>query len=192
MKLCASQIAALAIVTTLAVSGCGGSDEPEDEKLPSDVTQALLERLDSISDRVAAGVSGACDDIYDESVGDIGPIDDAMASVPNDVAPEIRSALEESIDRLKQLVDDECAEISAREQQEQESVPEEEPAPLETTPDETTTEETDTETSPETTPDTDTEQPEQPQNPGRGPDGTGPPGQNDGGGVEVPSDGDDE
>jgi hypothetical protein len=178
----------LAAVAAVAVTGCGGDDEPQGEKLPPEVTQALLKQLDSISDRVAAGVSGACDDIYseDSGVGNIGPIDEALASIPSDVDPEIRSALEQSVERLTQLVDQECEEIRSAESDQQDTTTDE------TTPTETVTTETETvptettdttTTPPETTPTTPTT-PSAPPN-GNGPDGNGPPGQ-DRGGAEAP------
>ena len=183
----------LATVVALAVAGCGDDEEPRGKRLPPQVTQTLLQQLESIGDRVSAGVAGACDDIYssDPEVGNIGPIDAALSSIPSDVDPEIRSALEQSIERLTQLVDQECSEIRASEQERQEPVEEEQPpetveTETETVPSETT--ETTT-TPPETTPTTPPE--ETPENPldGRGPDGTGPPGLG-GGGVEAPDDGD--
>lgn len=176
----------LVAVAALAVAGCGGDDEPEGEKLPPDITQTLLRQLDSISDRVAAGVAGACDDIYSDDVGNIGPIDDALNSIPSDVDPEIRSALEQSIERLTQLVDQECDEIRSAEQDQQNTVTDE-ATPTETVTTETETvptETTDTTTTPpETTPTTPTT-PSTPPN-GNGPDGNGPPGQ-DRGGAEAP------
>ena len=187
----ASQIAvAVAAGLALAVAGCGESEEPKGEKLPPAVTQELLQQLESVGDRVAAGVAGACDDIYASAAddGNIEPIDAALASVPASVDPEIRSALKQSVERLKQLVDEECAQIGAAEQDEQGTVTEEETTPAETettetetVPTETETTETETETVP-TTP----EAPPEGEPPGRGPDGTGPPGQ--GGGLEAPED----
>lgn len=181
----------LATVATLTVAGCGDDEEPRGEKLPPQVTQSLTQQLESIGDRVAAGVAGACDDIYssDAEVGNIEPIDAALSSIPSDVDPEIRSALEQSIERLTQLVDQECSEIRSSEQEQQEPIEEEEPpetVETETVPAETT--ETTT-TPPETTPTTPSE--EAPVTPpdGRGPDGTGPPGL-ERGGVEAPDDGD--
>ena len=184
---------AVAAALAVAVAGCGDSEEPKGEKLPPAVTQELLQQLESVGDRVAAGVSGACDDIYASAAegGNVEPIDAALSSVPQTVDPEIRSALEQSIDRLKQLVDEECAAIGSAEQEEPE-VTEEETTPTETettetetVPTETETTETDTETAP-TTP----EPPPDDGTPGlgRGPDGTGPPGL--GGGAEAPDGGD--
>lgn len=182
-------LCALAASAALALAGCGGDDEPQGEKLPPDISQTLLKQLDSVGDRVAAGVSGACDDIYSEDpdTGNIGPIDDALASIPSDVDPEIRSALEQSIERLTQLVDQECDQIRADEQ----GIDTE----TETTPTETVTTETETvpadttettTTPPETTPTTPTD-PATPPN-GVGPDGGGPPGQ-ERGGAQAPEGG---
>jgi hypothetical protein len=176
----------LAAVAALAAVGCGGGDEPQGEKLPPEIAQTLLQQLDSVSDRVAAGVSGACDDIYssDSGVGNIGPIDEALASIPSDVDPEIRSALEQSIERLTQLVDEECADIRSSEQDRQDTTTDE-TTPTETVTTETETvptETTETTTTPETTP----RAPVTPPN-GNGPDGAGPPGQ-DRGGAEAPGD----
>ena len=184
-------ICLLAATATVALAGCGGDDEPQGEKLPPGITQTLLQQLDSVGDRVAAGVSGACDDIYsdDPDTGNIGPIDDALASIPSDVDPEIRSALEQSVERLTQLVDQECDQIRADEQgidTETETTPTETvPTETETVPTETT--ETTT-TPPETTP-TPPTTPETPPN-GVGPDGEGPPGQERGGAEAPDGDGD--
>ncbi len=181
-----SQLTCLvAAVAALAVAGCGGDDEPQGEKLPPAITQTLLQQLESVGDRVAAGVSGACDDIYSDDVGNIGPIDDALSSIPSDVDPEIRSALEQSFERLTQLIDQECDEIRSAEQGQQDTTDETTPTETVTTETETVpTETTETTTSPpETTPTTPTT-PSTPPN-GGGPDGNGPPGQ-DRGGAEAP------
>ena len=147
----------------------------------------MLQQLESVGDRVAAGVSGACDDIYseDSSVGNIGPIDEALNSIPPDVDPEIRAALEQSIERLTQLVDQECDEIRSAESGQQDTTDETTPTETVTTETETVpTETTETTTTPpETTPTTPTT-PSTPPN-GNGPDGGGPPGQ-DRGGAAAP------
>ena len=180
----------LAMAAALAAAGCGDDEEPRGKRLPPRVTQTLLQQLESIGDRVSAGVAGACDDIYssDPEVGNVGPIDTALSSIPSDVDPEIRSALEQSIERLTQLVDQECAEIRASEQEGQDPTTEEEapPATIEAVPETTpteTTETTDTAPPPETTP-VDPDDPTSPPD-GRGPDGTGPPGL-ERGGAEAP------
>jgi hypothetical protein len=181
----------LAAVAALAVAGCGDDDEPRGEQLPPEVTRTLMQQLESVGDRVAAGVSGACDDIYssDPDVGNIAPIDDALRSIPSDVDPEIRSALEQSIERLTQLVDQECSAIRSDEQEQEDPTTEEEPPPetveteTETAPPDTT----ETTTTPTETTPTDPDTPSTP--PGGGPDGTGPPGL-DRGGAEAPDEGD--
>lgn len=179
----------LAATAALGAAGCGNDDEPQGAKLPPDVSQTLLKQLDSVGDRVAAGVSGACDDIYASEAdgGNIEPIDAALSSIPSDVDPEIRSALEQSIERLTQLVDRECEQIRSDEQAQQDTTTEE-PPPTDTVP--TDTETTPTETT-ETTPPPETT-PTQPTTPqtspnGVGPDGNGPPGQ-ERGGAEAPGD----
>lgn len=191
MTVCLPHLACLlAASAALAVAGCGDDQQPEGEKLPPEVTQTLTQQLESVGDRVAAGVAGACDDIYASEAdgGNLEPIDAALGSIPPDVDPEIRSALEQSIERLTQLVDQECAQIRSSERDEQDPIVEEEPPPetveteTETVPTETT--ET-TEAPPETTPvDPDTPSP---QPDGRGPEGAGPPGL-ERGGAEAPDD----
>jgi len=182
----------LAAALAVAIAGCGGDDEPQGEKLPPDITQTLMQQLESVGDRVAAGVSGACDDIYsdDPDTGNLGPIDDALASIPSDVDPEIRSALEQSIERLTQLVDQECDQIRADEQGLEDTTTDE--IETDTVPTETETVPTDTTettpTTPETTPTTPTS-PDTPPN-GLGPDGEGPPGQERGGAEAPDGDGD--
>jgi hypothetical protein len=176
----------LAAAVALAVAGCGGDDEPQGEKLPPETTQTLLTHLESIGDRVDTGLAGACDDIYsgDSDVGDIGPIDAELAAIPSDVDPEIRSALEQSIERLTQLVDQECEEIRAAESDQPDTTDETTPIETVTTETETVPAETTetTTTPPETSPTT----PTTPTTPNRrGPDGNGPPGQ-DRGGAEAP------
>jgi hypothetical protein len=182
--------AVAAAVLALLAAGCGGSDEPEGAKLPQSVADTLRQQLDSISGRVANGSSGACDDIYlsGPEGGNVEPIDAALRSIPSDVDPEIRSALDESVQRLQQLVDEECDGIRAAERREQETVPDETtetetiPTETETVPTETETVPTDTETAPVAPPDTGEREPN-----GNGPDGNGPPGQE--GGAEAPGGG---
>jgi hypothetical protein len=181
----------LAAAVALAIAGCGDANEPEGEKLPTAIAQELLRQIESVGDRVAADSAGACDDIYAsaDDDGNVEPIDAQLAAIPSDVDPQIRSALEQSVERLKQLVDEECADIRAAEQEEQGTVTDEAPTETETV--ETETAPTETETVPtetETAPTTPAEPPAE-ESPGRGPDGTGPPGL-DRGGAEAP-DGDD-
>jgi hypothetical protein len=182
-----------AAIAAIAVAGCGSDEEPQGEKLPPEITQTLLQQLDSVDDRVAAGVAGACDDIYsdDPDVGNVEPIDAALASIPSDVDPEIRSALEQSIERQTQLVDEQCADIRSSEQERQDTVTDE-TTPAETVTTDTETVPTDTTETTPTTPETTPTTPIAPTTPpnGGGPDGAGPPGQ-DRGGAEAPDEGGD-
>jgi hypothetical protein len=180
----------LAALAALAVAGCGDDEQPRGEKLPPEVTQTLQQQLESIGDRVAAGVAGACDDIYasESEGGNIEPIDAALSSIPSDVDPEIRFALEQSVERLTQLVDQECAAIRSAEQEQQDPLTEEEPPPETAETETVPAEETETTTTPPETTPTDPELPATPPE-GRGPDGTGPPGL-ERGGAEAPDEGD--
>jgi hypothetical protein len=180
--------ASLAIVATaFAIAGCGGSEDPEGEKLPAGAADELRSQLKSISERVAFRDGGACDDIFKPAPdGNLDTIDATMASIPARVDPDVRAALEQSIDRLKQLIDTECEEIADEDererQQQEESAPEEEPTtptptpeePVETTP-------TPTETGPQPTP----EDEQDGETPPAGTDGGGSPDLG-GGGVDAP------
>lgn len=190
--------AVAASVAALAIAGCGGTGEPE-RLLPAGTAATVRSEVILIGERVGDGSVGACDDIFDGvDGGNFQDIDTALSDVPEGVDPEIRAALEQSIDRLRRLVEDACDDIAAQEEQEI--------APEETTTEETETTPTETETiETETAPTTDEplppadEQPERPQGRGdggdkgngRGPTGDGPPGQDgdpDSGGVEAPDD----
>jgi hypothetical protein len=182
---------AVAVALAAVAVGCGS--DSEGERLPPGISEMLVVELEEVRGRVANGSPGACDDIYETGGGNIDPLDDALADIPESVDPEIRAALEGSFDRLKELVDSECDEIRAEGLREE--LDPTEPEETETAPET----ETDTETEPppeteppDTTTDTTPEPP--PTNPGgqtpegNGPDGDGPPGQDEGG-AEAPSDG---
>ena len=111
---------------------------------------------------------GACNDIESDSFRSISQ---TVAGLPSDVDPDVRDALEASLDRLRQLTEEGCTDV--------------EPAETDTTPEETIPEETVTETVPEETtpPETDTPPQETPPDDG----GTTTPGQ---GGGAVPPAGD--
>lgn len=174
----------------MAVGGCGNADESDGEKLPTATADQLSAQLVSISERVASRNAGACGDIFEpDPVGNIEAIDTTMAGIPGRVDRDIRTALEQSIDRLKQLIDTECEGIVAEDErerrQEEEAVPEE-PTTPEPTIEEPVTTEPPTTTEPEAEPKPEKEKDEE-EPPGQGPDGEGPPGQG-GGGVEAPTD----
>ena len=140
-----------ALVLALA-AGCGGDEEGE--PIPRGEAQDLITVLDLIENNVD---SGACGGARAKIRNDLPPIVDRL---PADVDAEVRSALEESIDRLGQLVEDECGrDEEPTDTQETETQPTEtetQPTETETTPTETTPTEEEpppTETQPtETTP----------------------------------------
>ena len=176
----------LAIAAIATVAGCGGDDE-EAAQIPSPTATALNAELDNVQARLDQGSAGACSDILG---GPRGPNKDQVQSLI-DSMPEsdTRSALQDSFDRLWELVEQDCEDKAQEEESQQEPEPEPEPEQ----PTETQTE-TETETTP---PDTDTTiTPTSPEeaplpNDGDGDSGGGVPGDgngNGGGGV-GPGDG---
>jgi hypothetical protein len=157
----------------VAIAGCGGDEEGE--PIPAQTAQALQAELDGVQARIDNGSAGACNDILE---GERGPnlerVQQLLDGLPDDVDPDVRSALEDSFNRLWELVQEDCDEKAQEEESQQE---EPEPAP-EPTP-------TETETAPEPTP-TETEEepvPTDPEEVPLPPDGDG----DNGGGV--PGDG---
>jgi hypothetical protein len=131
-----------ALGACLAIAACGG-DEEEGSPLPSAQVQLLEGRLTETENRLGDGSLGACEDILNDTRPEVTRI---LESLPNDVDPEVRSALQDSFERLWGIVDQECQDR----EQEAPAAPEPEPEP---TPTETQTEtvpppETDTETTP--------------------------------------------
>jgi hypothetical protein len=111
----------------LAAAGCGG-DEEEGAPLPADQVQLLEGRLTETENRLADGSVGACEDILNDTQPEVQRI---LDSLPDDVDPDVRSALADSFSRLWEIVDDECGQ---REPDEPAPAPEPEPAPTETEP----------------------------------------------------------
>jgi hypothetical protein len=158
------------------LAGCGSDDDPKGKGIPADAVAAIEQRLDEVQRRFDDATQndnpGACEDIESDSFAEI---DRRVTGLPSDVDPDVRDALESSLERLRQLTQEGCADV--------------EPAQTDTTPEETIPQETVTETVPEETtppPEPETE-PQQTAPQGRGPDGQGPPGQG-GGGAVPPSD----
>ena len=161
----------------LAIAGCGGDDEGE--PIPAQTAQALEAELDGVQARIDNGSAGACNDILE---GDNDPnlerVQQLLDSLPDDVDPDVRSALEDSFDRLWELVQQDCDD-KAQEESERRQEPEPEPEP---TP-------TETEEEPETPPETDTAPvPTDPEQTPLPPEGDGDndgalPGEGNGGGV---------
>jgi hypothetical protein len=166
----------------LAGVGCG-SDE-EGDPIPPDSAGTLQNQLDNIQARLDNGSVGACDDILSGPRGpNVDAVNQAIASLPDGVEQDVRSALQDGFDKLFSLVDDRCNELreDAASQQETETETSEEP-PVDTET-ETVPPETETETAPppetETVPPPDTET--------TPPDTEEPPAdEGDGGGVLAP------
>ena len=138
---------AFACVAIALTAGCGGSEEPEGKGLPAATASELERRLDEIERRYREaadnGNVGACDDIQNDSIPAVNSL---VSSLPDDVDPDVRQALEESFDRLEELAQSECSGIEPAPTETQT-----ETTPTETVPETDTTEST-TETAPETTP----------------------------------------
>jgi hypothetical protein len=142
---------ATAVAAVLGIAGCGGDDEGAG--IPSQTAQALQSELDGVERRLDNGSAGACTDILEGPRGpNLERVRQLLDSLPDDVDQDVRSALEDSFDRLWELVQQDCDDKAADEESQQEEEPEPEPEP-EPTPTETQTETTPTETTPpETTP----------------------------------------
>lgn len=161
------------------LAGCGSDDE-RGPGIPTEAVAAIEQRLDEIQRRFDDATQndnvGACNDIDSDSFR---AIEQTVAGLPSDVDPDVRDALESSLERLRQLTEEGCAEV--------------EPAETDTTPEETTPPETVTETVPEeTTPETvpEEEKPEKDKDK-KDDDGARPPGQGGGGApAPLPEEGD--
>ena len=153
-----------ALAAVLGVAGCGG-DEEEGAPIPADTATALENELDNVQARLDNGSVGACRDILE---GDRGPnlerVRELLDSLPDDVDPEVRSALEDSFDRLWELVEQDC-EDKAQEERESKPDPEPEPEPTPTVTEEEPTP-TETETAPAPEPTTPEEAPLPPEGDG--------------------------
>jgi hypothetical protein len=164
----------------LAIAGCGGDEEGE--PIPAQTAQALQAELDGVQARIDNGSAGACNDILE---GDRGPnlerVQQLIDGLPDDVDPDVRSALEDSFDRLWELVKQDCDDKAQEEESQRQEEPEPEPEP-EPTP-------TETETVPETPTETETAPvPTDPEETPLPPEGDGNndgelPGEGNGGGV---------
>jgi hypothetical protein len=158
----------LLAIAVVATAGCG-ADEETKPSIPADSAQALEARLDEVQRRFDAG-GGACGDIINDTQPAVQSI---LASLPQSVDADVRSAVTDSFDRLFELSAEQC------DDEEQSTTPtktETQTTETEST-DTTETETTDTtETEPttptETTPTTETVPP--PDDGGTGGGGAGP------------------
>jgi hypothetical protein len=186
------------IATFLAVAGAAlalgacGEDSPQGPKIPKDVSDALIAKLDTVQENIDSG----------DCTGDTGSAPSALASLregfeaqAGQFSQEIADQGRELLDRLEQQVTDFCdAQTADEDSSSSSSTTSTEPTTTTTTTtttDEdksTTTSTKDEPTTPEpdqTTPEPTT--PEPPAPPGNGPDGNGPPGQD--GGFQSDDDG---
>lgn len=181
MRRLAATLAALALAG--AAAGCGGDDEGE--PIPAQQAEPMLDQLDNIERQVAAGNCGSAEF---QVTGD-GELQDKVAALPDDVDADVRSALEDGVDRLLDLVEEQCGEDE-----------EERTDTEETDTQETETQETETETQPTETEETETQPtetetqptetqppPETPELPPPGEDGGTGPTPEEGGGAPSPN-----
>lgn len=141
------------VLGALLVAGCG-SDEEEGEPIPAAQADALVTQLDQTEQLVE---DGTCRGARFQVRGD-GQLEDKVAALPDDVNADVRQALADGLDRLADLIDDECGQDEEPETDTTETEPAqpEETEPEETEPEETETEPEETETEP---PPTETEPP---------------------------------
>jgi hypothetical protein len=151
----------LLVLAAAAAAGCG-ADEETKPSIPADSAQALEARLSEVQRRFDVG-GGACADITNDSQP---AVESILASLPSSVDADVRSALNQSFDRLFELSAEQCddeEETTTPTETETETT---ETTPTETTPTETTettptettpTETTPTETTPTVPPDDDTD-----------------------------------
>ncbi len=165
----------LTVAVSLAVAGCGGDEEGK--PIPAATATALNNELDGVQRRLDEGSAGACRDILEgPREPNVPRVQDLIDAMPDDVDSDVRSALEDSFDKLWDLVQEDCDDKAQEEKSQQEPEP--------TTTEETTPETTPTETTPpETTPTETTPPDEEPLPPeGDGDNGGGVPGNGNGNG----------
>ena len=96
----------LALAAGLA-AGCGGDDENGGQGIPSEQAAALQRQLESIEARFQSG-GGACADITGNADPNTTAVRSELDSLPEDVDPDVRDALEQSFERLFELVQEQC------------------------------------------------------------------------------------
>jgi hypothetical protein len=151
----------IGLLLTAAVAamtaGCGSDDKGK--PIPQDAAAALERQLASIQARFEVG-GGACGDITGGDDPNSTPVRQTIDSLPDDVDPDVRDALQGSFDRLFQLVEEQCKsepppQQQQQQQQQQQTETEQAPSQTETTPAETTeTETTPTQTEEQPPPET--------------------------------------
>jgi hypothetical protein len=110
----------------LAAAGCGSDDEGD--PIPADSAATLQAQLDNIQARLDNGSVGACDDILSGPRGpNVDAVNQAIASLPDGVDQDVRSALQDGFDKLFTLVDDRCNELRDEADAQQDTDTSEEP-----------------------------------------------------------------
>ena len=143
------------LALALVAAGCGGDDEGK--PIPAATATALNAQLNGVQARLDNGTAGACKDILEGPRGpNLEQVNQIIESMPDDVDSDIRSALQDSFDNLWDRVQDECDDLSQKQESQQPTQTETtqtETTPTETTPTETTpTETTTTPTTPDQAP----------------------------------------
>lgn len=163
MSRCARHLIAALAAGALLVAGCG-SDKPKGKSLPQATATELVRRLDEIQRRyrtaTVEGKIGACNDIQRDSFLAIGQL---IASLPKDVDADLRSAVDDSFQRLRELTQQGCADVQTPTNTETNTTPETVTEQQTVTNEQTAPEPTDTQPPP-TTP----KQPKQPKDNGKG------------------------
>jgi outer membrane biosynthesis protein TonB len=108
----------LALAAGLA-AGCGSDDEQDGAPIPQQAAVDLEARLAEVERRIEAG-GGACADIQNDTLPAVASIID---SLPENVDPDVRDALEQSFDRLFQLTEEQCDEQKGQETETQAEPP---------------------------------------------------------------------
>jgi hypothetical protein len=137
----------LLLSVCLAAAGCGSDDE-EGAPIPADAATALERRLGETESRLANGSLGACEDILNDTMPEVGKL---LDSLPTDVDADVRDALEQSFQNLWAIVESECEQRTPDEPAETAPEPEPEPEPEVTETETVPTETTPTETAPDPT-----------------------------------------
>ncbi len=111
---------------SLAVAGCGSDDEGD--PIPAESAAALQNQLDNVQARLDNGSVGACDDILSGPRDpNVDAVNQAIAQLPDGVAEDVRSGLQDGFDRLFSLVDERCNELRQDAESQQETDTQEEP-----------------------------------------------------------------
>jgi hypothetical protein len=96
----------LALACGLA-AGCGGDEDEGGEPIPADQAAALQRQLESIENRFQLG-GDACADITGNTDPNTTAVRSVIDSLPQNVDPDVRDALDQSFERLFELVQEQC------------------------------------------------------------------------------------